>query len=80
MPMSQNQSRQFAITLTREQGQLIDQEKLRLKREYGVALSANEIIQLLIEMHRLRLQVVASESSDAKWWMYKRLSEEGEDQ
>lgn len=59
---------------------MIDQERLRLRQEYGVKLSGNEIIQALIEMHRLRLQVVASEESDARWWMYQTLADQDEDE
>lgn len=59
---------------------MIDQERLRLRQEYGVKLSGNEIIQLLIEMHRVRLQVVASEESDARWWMYRMLADQNDEQ
>lgn len=57
---------------------MIDQERLRLRSEYGVKLSGNEIVQLLIEMHRLRLQVVAAEESDARWWMHRMLADQND--
>lgn len=73
------QTRKFTVYLTREQAQMIDQERLRLRSEYDVKLSGNEIIQVLIEMHRLRLQVVAEENSDARWWMHHLLTGQNEE-
>jgi hypothetical protein len=80
MGQPETQTRKFTVYLTREQAQMIDQERLRLRQEYGVKLSGNEIIQVLIEMHRLRLQVVASEESDARWWMHQMLADQDEDE
>jgi len=79
MSQPTTQTRKYSVYLTREQGQLIDQEKRRLAEEYGVKLSGNEIIQVLIEMHRLRLQTMAAEDSDARWWMYRMLVDHDEE-
>lgn len=54
---------------------MLHQERLRLRQEYGVKLSVSEIVQVLIEQHRLRLQVVASEDSDARWWMHQIIAD-----
>ena len=76
----ETQTRKFTVYLTREQGQLIDQERRRLAEEYSVKLSGNEIIQVLIEMHRMRLQTMAAEdAADARWWMYRMLVDHDEE-
>ena len=61
------------IWVTPEQRQLLDQEMLRLREQYKIILTKAEIVQLLIEIHRLRLQSMATETSDAQWWKYQNL-------
>ena len=78
--MSKPPNTQVTISLTREQAQLLDQERLRLREDYDIRLSRTEIVQLLIETHRLRLQMVASEDSDAKWWKYNMLVQRDDDE
>ncbi len=65
---------------TPEQEQLLLQEQLRLRQDYGIKLSASEVVKVLIEAHRLRLQVVASEDSDARWWMYQNIADLDKDE
>jgi hypothetical protein len=70
----------LVVQLTYEQSQLLQQEQLRLQQDYGIRLNASEIVQILIEEHRLRLQVVASEDSDARWWMYQTIADLDDDE
>ena len=53
----------------------MNQEIGRLRQEYGLKLSANEFFQILLEMHRLKLQSLASEDSDAISWMHQTLND-----
>lgn len=78
MTQPTTQTRKVHVYLTREQAQLMDQERHRLRTEYDVKLSANEFFQLLIEMHRLRLKQLACEDSDAVPWMHRFLAEDNE--
>lgn len=56
---------------------MMNQEIGRLKQEHNVKLSGNEFFQVLLEIHRLRLQTLASEDSDALPWMYSMIHDEG---
>jgi len=69
------QPKELLVLMTCEQNRLLHQEQLRLRQEYGVRLSLSEVVQVLIEQHRLRLQVVASEDSDARWWMHQVIAD-----
>lgn len=77
MGQPESQPRKVNVYLTREQSQLMDQELLRLRQERGLKVSANEFFQLLLEQHRLKIQMVACEDSDAVSWMHRLLAEDG---
>lgn len=68
--------RKLIIQLTRGQSQLIDQERQRLKDEYGLKVSGNEFVQALIEQHRLKLKMMASNDPDSVHWFYKQMAEQ----
>jgi hypothetical protein len=68
-----------SVYLTSDQLLLLDQERNRLRSEYGLIASHNDIIRTLIELHRLRLQGAASDVVGARLWMYEYLRHEDED-
>lgn len=72
----ETQPHKLVIYITTEQERMIQQERSRLKQEYGLKVSRNELIQLLIEKHRVCLQTLAAETSDVRWWKYQTMVDE----
>lgn len=79
MPESTDNTKPVVVHLTEDQIVLLDQEKNRLRNEYGLHVNTGGIIRVLIELHRLRLQGAASNEADARLWMYEYLRHEEND-
>lgn len=63
------------IRLTRGQSQLIDQEKRRLREKYKIKISDTEFIQILMEQHRLKMKMMATDDPDSVHWFYRQMAE-----
>lgn len=68
--------RSLLIHLSRGQSQLIDQERQRLKDRYGLRMSGPQIVQALIEQHRLKIKMMATEDPESVHWFYRRMAEQ----
>lgn len=68
--------RALVIQLTRGQSQLIDQERQRLKDLYGLRMSGSQIVQTLLEQHRLKIKMMANEDPESVHWFYRRMAEQ----
>lgn len=67
--------RTIGVHLTREQRRLVSQEITRLRQEHDIVLTPSEFFQVLLEAHRLKLQTLATEGSDAVSWMHSMLND-----
>lgn len=63
------------ISISRLHRQFLEQERRRLKDEYGIVVTWSEIVQGLIEQHKMRMIQMASENSDSVAWFYSYLAE-----
>lgn len=70
--------RTIAVSLEPHLTRVLSQEKVRLRREYGLTLSSKDIIAALIEQHRLRMLDVADDEN-AELWYYQHLRNQLDD-
>lgn len=47
-----------------------------MKDKYGLRMSAPQIVQALIEQHRLKIKMMATEDPESVHWFYKRMAEQ----
>ena len=72
--------RHLQISLEREQSAFLEQERRRLREEYGLSVSMTDLIKGLIELHRMRWSQLATLDPGAVPWFYKFLSEAQDDE
>jgi hypothetical protein len=58
------------VYLKRRHSKLVNYEIKRMKQEYGVTLTQNEFILLLIEMHETKIKAVAQDLPNSISWLY----------
>lgn len=66
--------RRVVIDLKPELSRFLEQERSRIRTQYGLRVSGPDIIRALLEQHRLRVMNAAEEDS-ALLWYYQRLKE-----
>lgn len=71
--------RKIVLRVTRDQAQMLEQERRRLRTQYDLKLSISDIVQLLIEHHRSKLQAMASDDKQSVIWFHQYLSEPDEE-
>lgn len=68
------------VKLTRRCEQTVEREILRLQEEYGLQMSPDEIVQALLEQHRLKLRLIARGDNAPRtlqWiWMLRSFEDE----
>lgn len=63
----------IGIRIGRAHRQFLGQERKRLKLQYGLNVSDAEIIEVLIEQHKMRVMQIGSEDPDSLIWFYRKL-------
>lgn len=76
---TQDKKRKLVLHITRDQARLLEQERTRLRTKYGLKLSTSDIVQILIEMHRARLQMMATDGQQSMIWFHRYLAEQEDD-
>lgn len=61
------------VNICRSHMQFLKQEQKRLKLQYGLNVSQAEIVEILIEQHKLRVMQVGDEDPDSLIWFYRKL-------
>jgi hypothetical protein len=61
------------IRIGHSHARFLSQEQKRLRTQYGIKLSQGEIVEVLIEQHKLRFIQVAEEDPDSLIWFYRNL-------
>ena len=68
-----------SVTLLRAHAQFLEQERRRLKDEHGLVVSLSEVVQGLIEMHKMRMKQLASDDPESVAWFHRYLAEDTDD-
>lgn len=66
--------RRIVIELKGELSRFLEQEKSRLRTQYGLVVSNPDIVRVLLEQHRLRVVSAAGED-EAILWYHQKLKE-----
>lgn len=73
-------ARSLQVKLSDSEESTINREIARLKAAYGIRITPTQLVSILIEQHRMKLQI-ASEQEDAAdvlAWLWRRDDAEGE--
>ncbi len=63
----------FYLRIGHSHARFLSQEQKRLRTQYGIKLSHSEIVEVLIEQHKLRFMQVGDEDPDSLIWFYRNL-------
>jgi len=66
--------RRISLELKPELSRFMQQERSRLKTQYGLNVTNHDIIRTLLEQHRLRV-MNAAEEDKAMLWYYQKLED-----
>jgi len=69
------QTRKIVLHLPARQARFLDQELTRLREKTGKRFTITELIQVLVEQHRTRMELKAEADPEGIAWMYRRLAE-----
>lgn len=70
-----NRFRKLSYNVTWDQAQFLEQECKRLEDVTGKRFSIGEVIQVLVEQHRVKMQMVADADPENVCWMHKWLAD-----
>lgn len=65
-------TRKVTIHLSAAQAGFIDQERARLFQETGLKFTVSELVRVLIEQHKTRMDIKAEADPESVAWMYRR--------
>ena len=71
--------RRVVLNVTREQASFLEQECKRLERKVGKRFSIGEVVQVLVESHRVKMQMVAEADPENICWMHRWLADHPSD-
>jgi hypothetical protein len=71
--------RRIALNVTRDQAQFLEQECKRLEELVGKKVTIGEVVQLLVECHQVKMQMIAESNPESISWMYRWLADHPSD-
>lgn len=71
--------RRVALNITRDQASFLEQECKRLEDKIGKRFTVGELIQVLIEQHRVKMQMVSEADPENICWMHRWLADHPSD-
>ena len=72
---SHDAKRHVSVYLLPSHVEFLTQERKRLQKELGIKVTLNELLQCLVEQHRLRWIAMATHDADSVPWMYRHMRE-----
>ena len=67
------------VDLSRTQIKFLEQERSRLRAEYGINVTISDIIRGLVDLHMTRFALQAETSPDTIAWFYRHLAKREKD-
>ena len=72
--LEHGQTRKVIVYLPAEQSRFLDQEANRLWQKTGKKFSTTELLQVLIEQHRVKMEMRAEKDPNSVAWMYRSMA------